>query len=86
MIRRFATQSYPGDFERFYMKYMSAWIWILIPLVLAPLHPAKAYLDANTGSYAIQIAVSAIFGVAFAARGAITKASQWVRSRYRKNR
>jgi hypothetical protein len=42
------------------------YLWLLLPLVLSPIKYAHAYLDAGTGSYAIQIAIGVIFGGAYA--------------------
>ena len=40
-------------------------LWLLIPVVLSPLHQAHAYLDPGTGSYIIQVAIGVIFGATY---------------------
>lgn len=51
-------------FSRFFVGY---W-WLILPAALSPLHYAHAYLDAGTGSYAIQVIIGAVFGGAYAVK------------------
>ena len=44
---------------------IGAILWLLIPVCLSPIHYAHAYLDAGTGSYAIQVAIGMIFGATY---------------------
>jgi hypothetical protein len=39
--------------------------WLLVPIVLSPLHFAHAYLDPGTGSYIIQVMIGIIFGASY---------------------
>ena len=39
--------------------------WLIVPLSLSPLSFAHAYIDPGMGSYAIQIAIGAIFGATY---------------------
>jgi hypothetical protein len=49
-------------------KGFAKYLWLVLPLVLFPVKYAHAYLDAGTGSYAIQVAIGVIFGGAYAFR------------------
>ncbi len=46
-------------------KWLSFGVWLLLPIVLSPLHLAHAYLDPGTGSYIIQVAIGIIFGATY---------------------
>ncbi len=60
-------------------------LWLLVPLVFTP-HFAHAYLDPNTGSYAIQIAVGALFGAAYGFRTFSARVVSWFKgTRKKKN-
>jgi len=67
------------------LKPMS-WLWVLVPLTLSPLHYAHAYIDPGAGSYAIQIAIGAIFGAAYTLRSFGTKMITRFRARRNKNK
>jgi hypothetical protein len=43
-------------------------VWIAAFLIITPLHSAHAYIDAGTGSYAIQVTIGVIFGAGYALR------------------
>ena len=51
-------------------KKRSGWsiLWLLTPLIFSPTRYAHAYLDPNTGSYAIQIIIGVVFGAAYSLR------------------
>ena len=59
-------------------------LWLLIPLLLSPTSFAHAYLDPGTGSYIIQIAIGAIFGISYALRTFIGKFYRNIRDRFKK--
>jgi hypothetical protein len=61
-------------------------LWILVPLVLSPsLHPAYAYLDPGTGSFAIQMAIGVIFGASYTFRTFISRTIKKIKNRHSNN-
>jgi len=60
---------------------ISAILWLLIPFLLSPLHYAHAYLDAGTGSYAIQVTIGLVFGATYAIKSFGGKIVQFFKGR-----
>ncbi len=66
------------------MKRWTSALWLLIPILLSPLHYAHAYIDPGTGSYAIQIVIGVLFGTTYAVKSFGGRLITRVKERYRR--
>ena len=60
-------------------------VWLLVAVSLSPLSFAHAYLDAGTGSYAIQVAIGVIFGATYTLKTFGGRIVQFIKGRGSKN-
>ncbi len=61
-------------------------IWLLVAIALSPSSYARAYLDAGTGSYILQVTVGVIFGATYTLKTYSAKIVQYFRNKHTKGK